>query len=43
MAITADQLQQLIERLKPAETIKHFTHCPARFDGTRTKEAVEDF
>jgi hypothetical protein len=34
--------EQLIRGLK-GNTEKHFTHCPARFSGTRTKEAVDDF
>ncbi|CAK9832693.1 Retrovirus-related Pol polyprotein from transposon 297 [Anthophora retusa] len=43
MAISAEQLEQLIRRLSPRNAEKHFTHCPARFNGTRTKEAVDDF
>lgn len=44
MAITAENLQQLIQQLQPPPTpAKHFTHCPARFNGTRSKDAVDDF
>ncbi|CAK9809129.1 Retrovirus-related Pol polyprotein from transposon 297 [Anthophora quadrimaculata] len=43
MDISAEQLEQLIRRLSPRNAEKYFTHCPARFDGTRTKEAVDDF
>jgi hypothetical protein len=41
MAITKEQLDQLINSLKVGT--KHFTHCPARFDGWRNREVVEDF
>jgi hypothetical protein len=43
MAITAEQLEQLIQRLTPKTPKRHFTHCTARFGGTRSHEAVEDF
>jgi hypothetical protein len=36
MAITKEQLDQLINSLKVGT--KHFTHCPARFDGSRNRE-----
>jgi hypothetical protein len=42
MALTFEQLEQLIRGLK-VNTEKHFTHCPARFSGTQTREAVDDF
>jgi hypothetical protein len=43
MAITAEQLESLIRRLTPKENPKHFTHCTARFNGTRKHEVVEEF
>jgi hypothetical protein len=43
MAITAEQLEQLIQRLTPKAAKRHFTHCTARFGGSRSHEAVEDF
>ncbi|KAJ3617647.1 hypothetical protein MTP99_006747 [Tenebrio molitor] len=38
-----EQLESLIRRLAPKENPKHFTHCTARFSGTRQHEAVEEF
>lgn len=43
MALTVEALEELIRRLRAPEPVKHFTHCPVRFNGTRNKEAVEDF
>jgi hypothetical protein len=43
MAITAEQLEQLIQRLTPKTRKRHFTHYTARFGGTRSHEAIEDF
>lgn len=43
MALTPEQLQQLIDSIRTPTTVKHFTHCPARFNGTRSSEAVNDF
>jgi hypothetical protein len=43
MAITAEQLEQLIQRLTPNTRKRHFTHYTARFGGTRSHEAIEDF
>lgn len=43
MAITPDDLETILRRLQPTANVKHFTQCPARFAGTRTPEAVDDF
>ena len=43
MAITAEQIELLIQRLKPETPAKQFTQCTSRFDGTRKRETVEEF
>lgn len=44
MAITAEALEELVRKLQPpAGGPKHFTHCPARFRGEYSAEAVADF
>ncbi|XP_044271649.1 activity-regulated cytoskeleton associated protein 2-like [Tribolium madens] len=43
MAITAEAVQELIRNVQIPPQTKHFTHCPARFNGTRSAEAVNDF
>lgn len=43
MAITAETLEAILRRVQLPAQKKHFTHCPVRFNGTRSGEAVEDF
>lgn len=41
MALTQEQLEQLISAVRPQK--KHFTHCTARYNGTRNPDTVKNF